>query len=176
MRSIPDPGFPDDSGEASAEVTAALLAYDADPDRRHDATLAVLQRARLLVPVVAVLGEVEHDEQGLVHDKTSDMATVLMRGRDGRNALLAFTSTQALHRWNPDARPVPVPVAKAAEAAVQDGAAALLVDVAGPGFFVVETDDLAELARGRELVQVRADRPEGGDAVSGRYGWVTPGR
>ena len=109
MRSIPDPGFPDDAGEASAEVTAALLAYDADPDRRHDATLEVLQRARLLVPVVAVLGEVEHDESGLAHDKTSDMATVLMTGRDGRSALLAFTSTASLQRWNPEARPVPVP-------------------------------------------------------------------
>ena len=122
MRSIPDPGFPDDDGEASPEVAAALLAYDADPDRRHDATLAVLQHARLLVPVVAVLGEVEHDERGLAHDKTSDMATVLMTGRDGRSALLAFTSTEALHRWNPEARPVPVPVRTAAAAAVQDGA------------------------------------------------------
>ena len=132
MRSIPDPGFPDDTGEASAEVTAALLAYDADPDRRHDATLAVLQGARLLVPVVAVLGEVEHDEHGLAHDKTSDMATVLMTGRDGRSALLAFTSTASLHRWNPEARPVPVPVRTAAAAAVQDGGQAMRVDVAGP--------------------------------------------
>ncbi len=45
------------------------------------------------MPVVALLGEVEHDEQGLAHDKTSDMAAVLMTGRDGRTALLAFTGT-----------------------------------------------------------------------------------
>ena len=43
--------------------------------------------------MVALLGEVEHDEQGLAHDKTSDMAAVLMQGRDGRTALLAFTAT-----------------------------------------------------------------------------------
>lgn len=165
MRSIPDPGFSGDDGAAAPEVTAALAAYDADPDARHDATLAVLQGARLLVPVVAVLGDVEHDEQGLAHDKSSDMATVLMRGRDGRNALLAFTSTETLHRWNPEARPVPVPAATAAQAAVQDEAAAMLVDVAGPVMFVVETDDLRELAQGSTLVE-----------VSGRYGWVTPGR
>ncbi len=165
MRSIPDPGFSGDDGAADPEVAAALAAYDADPDARHDATLAVLQRARLLVPVVAVLGEVEYDEQGLAHDKTSDMATVLMRGRDGRNALLAFTSTETLHRWNPEARPVPVPASTAAEAAVQDEAAAMLVDVAGPVMFVVETDDLRELAQGSTLVE-----------VSGRFGWVTPDR
>jgi len=166
MRSIPDPGFPGDSGEAPAQVTAALAAYDADPDARHAATLHVLQDARLLVPVVAVLGEVEHDEAGLAHDKSSDMATVLMRGRDGRTALLAFTGSEALRRWDPDARPVPVPARRAAEAAVQDNAEALVVDVAGPVMFVVETDDLHELAQGHTLVEL--------EGVSARYGWVRP--
>jgi SseB protein N-terminal domain len=167
MRSIPDPGFPDDTGEASAALTAALAAYDADPDALHAKTLHVLQGSRLLVPVVAVVGEVEHDEAGLAHDKTSDMATVLMRGRDGRAALLAFTGSAALRRWDPDARPVPVPARRAAEAAVQDGAEALVVDVAGPVMFVVETDDLNELARGHTLVEL--------EGVSARYGWVRPG-
>jgi SseB protein N-terminal domain len=163
VRSIPDPGFAGDDGEASAEVVDALAAYDAQPGVLHDRTLAILQQARILVPVVAVLGETELDEQGLAHDKTSDMATVLMRGRDGRNALLAFTGTATLQRWDPAARPVPVSLARAAEAAVQDGAAAMVLDLAGPVRFVVETDDLRELARGNVLVQV-------GD----RHGWVTP--
>lgn len=168
MRSIPDAGFPDDTGEAPAALTAALTAYDADPDALHEATLQALQDARLLVPVVAVLGEVEHDEAGLAHDKTSDMATVLMRGRDGRTALLAFTGSDALRRWDPQARPVPVPARRAAEAAVQDGAQALVVDVAGPVMFVVETEDLHELAQGHTLVEL--------EGVSARYGWVRPGR
>ena len=165
MREIPDPGFRDDAGSAAPDVVDALRAYDASPDDLHDATLAVLQHHRLLVPVVAVLGEVAYDEQGLAHDKTSDMATVLMRGRDGRTALLAFTCTGSLQRWDPGARPVPVEVAKAAAAAVQDGAEALLVDVAGPVTFVVEGEDLRELAQGSVLVR-----------VSGRYGWGTPAR
>ena len=164
MRAIPDPGFADDGGEAAPEVTAALAAYDDDPDALHAETLSVLQHARLLVPVVAILGDVEYDETGLAHDKTSDMATVLMTGRDGRTALLAFTSTASLQRWDPEARPVPVPASRAAEAAVQDDAAALLVDVAGPVMFVVETDDLRDLAQGHMLAR-----------VSGRFGWVRPG-
>jgi hypothetical protein len=164
MRSIPDPGFAGDDGQASPELAAALAAYDADPDALHDETLAVLQHARLLVPVVAMLGDVEYDETGLAHDKTSDMATVLMRGRDGRTALLAFTSTESLHRWNPQARPVPVRASRVAEAAVQDHAAAMLVDVAGPVMFVVETEDLRELAAGHVLAR-----------VSDRFGWVRPG-
>lgn len=161
MRTIPDPGFAGDDGSVSAEVAAALAAYEGDPDGLHHRTLAVLQDSRLLVPVVAVLGEVEYDEQGLAHDKTSDMATVLMQGRDGRLALLAFTGSAPLHRWNPEARPVPVSVQQAAEAAMHDDAAALLVDVAGPVMLVVEGEDLRSLAEGYRLVQ-----------TTDRWAWV----
>ena len=173
MRDLPDPGFGGDDGSVDPAVSAALAAYDADPEARHASALVVLQHARLLVPVVAVLGEVEDDDRPdgtrPIRDKTSDMATVLMTGHDGRTALLAFTGTEALHRWDPQARPVPVSMRRAAQAALQDGAAALLVDVAGPALFVVETDDLRELAEGRLLVQV-------GVGVSGRFGWAAPGR
>jgi SseB protein N-terminal domain len=153
MRSIPDPGFAGDDGEVRPEVAAALAAYAGDPAGRHQATLAVVQDTRLLVPVVAVLGEVEHDEQGLAHDKTSDMATVLMRGKDGRLALLAFSGNEPMRRWQPDARPVPVSAAQAAQAAVHDGADALVLDVAGPTLLVVEGEDLRSLAEGFRMVR-----------------------
>lgn len=146
-------------------LESALASYAQDPEGRHAATLAVLQHTRLVVPVVAVLGEAEVDDAGLAHDKVSDMAAVLMQGRDGRTALLAFTGAEPLHRWQPDARPVPVPASQAAQAALQDGAAALLVDVAGPVMFVVEGEDLEALAAGYGLVE-----------VNGRYGWAGPAR
>src|SRR5690242_9975111 len=69
---LQQPAFPDDDGTADPAVTAALAAYDADPAAGHAAALAALQDSRLLVPVVATLGEVEHDEQGLAHDKSSE--------------------------------------------------------------------------------------------------------
>ena len=164
MRSLPDPGFAGDDGTASPEVVRALAAYAEDPDALHLDTLAVLQHARVLVPVVAVLGEVEVDEQGLAHDKTSDMATVLLQGADGRMALLAFSGMPALQAWDAEARPVPVTARTAAQAALQDGAAAIVVDVAGPATFVVEGQDLEGLAQGWTLAR-----------VGGRSAWVTPG-
>jgi SseB protein N-terminal domain len=160
-RVIPEPGFPGDDGSAMPEVTAVLAAYDADPDSGHRPALAVLQDSRLLVPVVATLGEVEHDERGLAHDKSSDMAAVLITGRDGRTALLSFTSLATLHAWNPDARPVAVSARQAARAALQDGADALVVDLAGPVLFAVEGQDLRDLADGLELRQ-----------VDGRWAWT----
>lgn len=167
MRTIPDPGFADDDGAAPEALSRALAVYLEDPDGGLLPALASLGTARLLVPVVAVLGEVsavatEGGETGLAHDKSSDMSAVLMQRPDGRKALLAFTSTAALSAWNPEARPVPVPAATAALSAVQEGADALLVDVAGPVRFVVEGEDLTALARGWRLVR-----------LDDGWGWLT---
>lgn len=136
--------FPGDDGTASVEVTAALSQFAATGD--YEKALAALFGARLLVPVVAMLGEVEYDDQGLAHDKTSDMATVLLTGADGRTALLAFTGTEALERWRADARPVPVWARDAARSALQEGADALVIDVAGPVPFALEGNILKLVA------------------------------
>lgn len=161
-RPLPDPGFAGDDGAASPALTAALGAWAAGTASYAEA-LAALQAARLLVPVVAVLGEVELDEHGRAHDKTSDMATVLLQGADGRLALLAFTGAEPMRAWNPEGRPVPVRTELAARSALQDGAAALVVDVAGPVRFVVEGADLERLAAGWSLARA-------GD----RTAWIRP--
>ncbi|HET6165854.1 MAG TPA: SseB family protein [Marmoricola sp.] len=153
-RLIAEPEFPGDDGSADPGVAAALTAYDAQPEVGHRPALAALQDARVLVPVVATVGEVEHDEQGLARDKTSDMAAVLITGRDGRTALLSFTSAESMRAWNPEARPVAVSARHAARAALQDGADALLVDVAGPVLFAVEGPDLRDIAEGLVLRRV----------------------
>lgn len=165
QRTIPDPGFADDSGAVDPRVRQVLDDHGAGAVS-SGSVLAVLQDARLLVPVVAVLGEVELDEQGLAHDKSSDMAAVLVQAVDGSTGLLAFTSVETMARWDPAARPVPVSAATAATAAVQDGAEALLVDLAGPASYVVDGEDLARLASGWRLVAL-------GDAGAG-HGWIGP--
>ena len=150
---IPDSAFAADDGSVAPVVASALAAYDAG-EASYAETLAGLQQARLLVPVVAIADEVELDEQGLAHDKSSDMATVLLTGRDGRMALLAFTGLATLQAWDPQARPVPVATGLAARSAVQDGAEALVIDVAGPRSFVIDGDDLAAVAAGWTLARV----------------------
>ena len=154
--------FPNDDGTIAPPLAAALEAYAVDRSTFPE-VIAALAPTRLLVPVVAVLGEVEYDEKGLAHDKSSDMATVLVTGADGRQALIAFTSTESLHRWNPEARPVPVPAPVAAQSAVQEEAAALVVDIAGPVPFVIQGNDLEPFAAGWELVR-----------VGERTGWLRP--
>ena len=96
-RRIPDPGFAGDDG--SADPAWPRPWRRTTRTRRATSTSSWRsRRTRLLVPVVAVLGEVEVDDAGLAHDKTSDMATVLLTGQDGRQALLAFTSLDDARR------------------------------------------------------------------------------
>ena len=161
-RSIPDPGFAGDDGSADPALTAALAAYSSG-EGEYAAALAVLATARLVVPVVAIAGEVEVDEAGLAHDKTSDMAAVLLARPDGRRGMLAFTGTATLAAWDPTARPVPVTAVTAAQATVQEEADALVVDVGGPVRFVVQGEDLRALAAGWALTR-----------VGGRSAWIRP--
>lgn len=153
MRDIAEPAYPDEDGQPDTAVLTALLDYQAGKNS-YQQVVAALQDSRLLVPVVAILGEVEYDEQGFARDKTSQMAAVLLTGRDGRTGLLAFTSMETMLAWNPQARPVPVPVRQAAAAALDDGATAVVIDVAGPHTFVLETEEIQSLAGGLSLRQV----------------------
>ncbi|NPC99071.1 SseB family protein [Nocardioides sp. zg-DK7169] len=146
-RQLLGPAFPDDTGEQDPRLAAALAAYAAGTGERV-AVLAALVGTRLLVPVVAVLGDVEIGEDGLAREKSSDMAAVLMTSPDGRRGLLAFTGTEPLRTWNPEARPVPVTAQAAAQSAIQEEAAALVIDIAGPVRLAVEGNDLRAVAHG----------------------------
>lgn len=150
MRSLARPAFPDDDGRADEGLEAALAQHGRSQARAS--VLTALCRARLLVPVVAVATAVEPGSHDLGRDKQADLSAVLLRGRDGRRALLAFSSLDRLTRWDAAARPVAVTAAEAARAAVVEDASAVLVDVAGPTPFVVTGDDLQQLAAGRVLV------------------------
>lgn len=153
QRLIQGSPYVDDDGTADRTLLAALQAY-ADGTAGYPEVLGALAGARLLVPVVALLGEVELDEAGLAHDKSSDMATVLLTAPDGRRALLAFSGTEAMRAWDADARPVPVAAPLAASTALQEGADTLLVDVGSPEQLSVSGADLQRIAAGWRPVRV----------------------
>ena len=171
-----EPPYPADDGAADPAVAAALTAYAAGQGSEH-AALTALAGSRLLVPVVAVLTEEAGSEeagagravseqargtgahstqgapgahQGLRREKSTEMALPTLVGRDGRHAVLAFTSMAALTRWRGEARPVPVPAARAWQAGTQD-ASAVVIDVAGPVPLTVDGARLAALAAGQPV-------------------------
>jgi hypothetical protein len=151
-------GFAGDSGDADPGLTRALVAYAEDGGAYG--VVAALAHSRIFIPIVAVLDETETDPEGRVHDKSADVAVVLFQRPDGRQALLAFTSAEALSSWNPEARPRPLKAADAARGALDEGAEALLLDIDGPVRFAAEKADLEHLAAGHQIV-----------ATPSGYGW-----
>jgi hypothetical protein len=163
QRTLSASQFPADDGLANP-ATRRSLAVAAAPQDTADylRAVAALCLDRVLVPVVATATRLGETAGGLTGDKEADMSVVLLQTRDGRRAMLAFTGMDSLQAWDATARPVPVTLDLASQAAVADGAAALLVDFAGPHPLVIEGDVLAELAQGHRLVEV------GG----GQFGWA----
>jgi type III secretion system (T3SS) SseB-like protein len=132
-----------DTGGADPAVTATLAAYAAG-EATERAVLTAIAATRLLVPVVAVLTEANGDGT----EKETEMALPTLIGNDGRKAVIAFTGTDAVSRWRPDARPVPVPAARLWPAVAAEQADAVVIDVAGPVPVVIEGARLAALAGG----------------------------
>ena len=148
--------FAGDDGAADPHIAAVLAAYGAGRDSEQ-AALTALAGARLLVPLVerpagadeAGPGEAHPEEahDGCDHQAAREMAFPTLIGRDGRPALLAFTSLAALVAWRPDARPVPTPAEQVWGSAVAD-TGAVVIDVAGPVPVAVDGARLAALAAG----------------------------
>ena len=159
--------FRGDRGAADPLLTAALAAYQVGQGSEQ-AALTALAAARLLVPVIAVLGHGAPTDGAATDgaatdgaptdgaptaprgDKDSEMVLPTLIGRDGRPAVLAFTGLDALARWRPDARPMPAEADRVWRAAVADGCA-VVIDVAGPVPLAVEGARLAALAAGQSV-------------------------
>ncbi|MHA6764483.1 SseB family protein [Streptacidiphilus sp. PAMC 29251] len=166
-KNIPDPGFSGDDGAAEPRLAEALSRHAEQPSAdTEQELLAALVGARLMVPIVAILGESETGADGLTHDKSSDMAVPTVRTPDGRTGLPAFTSLEALARWRADARPAPVPADQAVRAAWSEQADALLIDLAGPAFYELSGAAMRAVAEGRARIDPLRD-PEVAEAVRG---------
>jgi len=144
--------FRNDDGSAEPLTAAALAAFGSGAGSEH-AALTSLARSRLLVPVVAAASE--DGEEGARGeraggDSRSEMSLPTLVGRDGRRAVPAFTSLDALTRWRPGARPVPTAAGRVWRAAVEDSCA-VVVDIAGPVPLAVDGARLAALAGGRPV-------------------------
>lgn len=154
-RDLSASGFEDDSGAADPGVLAAL----ADPDRGPGAQVGLLEqlaRARFVVPIVAEPAEVDASGEYVVETRV-EMAAVTLVAPDGARALPVFSGIEALARWDPAARPVPITPLRAGQAAVEEECEAIVVDVAGPATRVLQTSMVWALAQGRRWLPAAQD-------------------
>ncbi len=154
-RSLPPGPFAGDDGRPDPELVAALEAFPdgpvpgpVAPAVRAAAEVAVvraLARARVFVAVAAMPGA------------ATDMALLTAALPGGRRALPVFTGPDALTRFRPDARPVPVAGPRAALSAVTEGCDLLDVDPHGPVRYVVRRPALWSLGQGLPWTPSYAD-------------------
>jgi hypothetical protein len=168
-----------DDGAADPGVAAVLSAYAAG-QAAEQAVLAALSGTRLLVPLVERAADSAADPCGHAHPDgpadscgparagdpadpgaresqgATEMASPRLIGNDGRPAVLAFTSLDALRSWRPDARPVPSPAAEVWSTAAGESCA-VVIDVAGPVPVAVDGTRLAALSSGGPLPEPHTD-------------------
>jgi len=162
-RTLASSPFPADDGAARADTRRLLAAAAGQSEPTgYLRAVAALCLDRLLVPVVATATRLAQSAAGPASDKEAEMAVVLLQAADGRRALLAFSGLDSLQAWQSSARPVPVTLDLAAQAARAEGAAAILVDCAGPVPLALEGDVLEQLAAGHRLVETGP----------GEFGWA----
>ena len=164
-RTLAPSPFPGDDGSASADTREALVrAAQQVAPAAYLRAIAALCTDRLLVPVVATATRLGETTGGLASDKEAEMAVVMLRTADGRQAMLAFTGLDSLQAWQASARPVPITLDRLAASALAEDATAVLVDFAGPAALVIEGEVLASLAAGHRLVETD----------DGQFGWAIP--
>lgn len=165
-RTLTGQPFAGDDGSTDPELLAALASWRdrGDSNQTDQAALVDVVRAwaptRVLVPIVAVLGEGEDLRSAAEHgqgDKSADMALVTITGQDGRRILPTFSSTAALTAWNSTARPVPVEAARAAQAAVLEECDLIAIDPAGPVACLLPRPAVWAVAQGREWLPPAED-------------------
>lgn len=139
-----------DDGRPDARLAAALDGWQVSrtPLARAE-VLAALSGARVFLALAARATGTHVDETtGLVAERGAQMALLSVVGADGARALVAFADGHVVQRWRPEARPVPVPAAQACATALEDRAAALLLDPHGAALAVTSAECQA-LAAGR---------------------------
>ena len=129
--------------------TPKVLAEVLDREFDKAALFTALSQSRLLIPLLAELGESGVGAHGEIVDKSADLAIVAVSTPDGKTAIPAFSSVAEMTAWNATARPVPVEVAKLAIAAVSEGHDRVVLNPAGRAIGI-RRPALAALAQGLE--------------------------
>ncbi|MEY3316891.1 MAG: hypothetical protein RLZZ503_93, partial [Actinomycetota bacterium] len=135
-----------DNGEADPQLIETLIKFRAK-EVGPEEVLVALGQARLLIPLIANLGESGEGAHGQTVDKSADLSIVTVLTPDNQKALPVFSSVAAMNHWNPEARPVPNDGRKVALAAASEGNTRLVLDPMSETEFVVRRPGIAAIAQ-----------------------------
>lgn len=144
-RSFETNAWAEDDGSADPHLLETIRKLKAGIAQAEDVVEAI-RETRVLIPLLANLGEAGVSESGLAIDKSAELSLVTVQTPDLQSGLPIFSSTESMKTWNASARPVPVEISKAALAAAKEGNTRLVLDPATESEFVFRRAAIEALA------------------------------
>ncbi|BDZ37794.1 hypothetical protein GCM10025863_04080 [Microbacterium suwonense] len=138
----------DDDGSADPTLLDALLSFRAGTGSQVEVVDA-FRDARVLVPLVAEKGDEGVGPTGLKVDKTQELSIVTVAAPDGRRVQPAFSSVEAMSRWDATARPIPVEAVRVALSASSEQTDLIVLDPASETEFVFRRPAVWAIAQGQ---------------------------
>jgi hypothetical protein len=145
-RELEENRFAGDDGSAPEEFIKAISGFRSG-DLGQAAVVDALRVSRLLVPLLAQLGESEIGANGLKVDKSAELSIVTVKAPDDQDALVVFSSVAAMQRWNPSARPVPTDAIRVCLAAASQLSTRVVIDPGSETEFVIRRPAIARIAQ-----------------------------
>lgn len=145
-RNFAQNSFSDDDGKAPAELIAVMASFRSGK-AGIEQVVDQVRISRLLVPLIATLGESEVGAYGQKVDKSAELSIVTVKSPDDQESLVAFSSVDAMSRWNPSARPVPTDAIRLCLAAASQMSTRVVVDPGSETEFVIRRPAIAKIAQ-----------------------------
>ena len=144
-RAFSENPFADDDGSARAELIAAIKEFHSSGDATN--VFVEFSKSRLLIPLIAELGESGEGAHGQKVDKSADLSIVTVQTPDKQTGLPVFSSVETMQAWNKEARPVPSDAVRAALSAATDGTTRIVLDPGSETEFAFRRSAIAALAQ-----------------------------
>jgi hypothetical protein len=145
-RSFEANSFSNDDGQAPPKLVQTIDLFRAG-EVGAEAVVDQIRVSRLLVPLLANLGESEDGAHGLKVDKSADLSIVTVKSPDDQDSLVVFSSVQAMTAWNKSSRPVPTDAIRVCLAAASQMSTRVVLDPGSDTEFVLRRPVIAKIAQ-----------------------------
>jgi len=135
-----------DDGSAPERLIESLRRFRAGEVGEAEVVDA-FRDSRLLISLVAHLGEAGSNEHGQLVDKSQELSIVTVTGPDGRTVLPVFSSVGAMSAWNGTARPIPADGVRVALAAASEQTDVVVLDPTSTTEFAIRRPALWAIAQ-----------------------------
>jgi hypothetical protein len=145
-RSFDQNAFANDDGKAPAELIEAIKNFRAG-QVGAEVVIDQIRVSRLLVPLLANLGESEEGAHGHKVDKSAELSIVTVKSPDDQDSLVVFSSVETMTSWNKESRPVPTDAIRVSLAAASQMSTRVVLDPGSETEFVIRRPAIAKIAQ-----------------------------